>query len=278
MDKRPIGVFDSGLGGLTAVKQLMQLAPTEDIVFFGDTARVPYGTRTADTITKYALEDISFLLSHDVKLVIAACGTVSSTLPKKYSEKLPVPFVGVIAPTAAAALKATKNKKIGILGTPATIKSGSFVREINVLDKSAVCVPKACPMFVPLVENGYFGENGEVTRLIAEEYLKPLMDEKVDTIILGCTHYPIIKDIIRDIVGTEVVLIDSGLETAKYALAMLKENALANESGGQRELYTSDNPEGFSVNAAVFLGDDLKIAAKKADINTTPLSECFNMR
>ncbi|MEG2676588.1 MAG: glutamate racemase [Oscillospiraceae bacterium] len=275
MDNRSIGIFDSGMGGLTAFKHLQKLAPNENIVFFGDTARVPYGTRTPDTITRYALEDISFLLSHDVKLVIAACGTVSSTLSSRFTDKMPVPFIGVINPTAKAAINTTKNGKVGILGTPATIKSQAFEREIKRMMPEAVTVAKACPMFVPLVENGYFGRDCAITIAIAREYLEPLMAADVDTIILGCTHYPIIRDVISDIVGDKVALIDSGFETARYALSLLDSKNMRNTAGGDCLIFTSDNPDGFSSNAEIYLGYPLADGAKKADLQITAIADCF---
>ncbi len=276
MDTRAIGVFDSGLGGLTAVKQLHRLAPQENVVFFGDTARVPYGTRPAQTIVRYALEDLSFLLTFDIKLIIAACGTVSSTLPRRYTEALPVPFVDVIGPTARAAAAATANGKIGVLGTPATIRSGSFVRELESIDSRLAVTAQACPLFVPLVENGYTARDCEVTRLVAREYLEPLMQAGVDTIILGCTHYPIIKGVIADIVGEKVTLIDSGRETARYALELLnKSDSCGGE--GKLDFYTSDQGDGFENSAELFLGYSLGAGARKADLQRIDLHPCFGL-
>ena len=276
MDTRAIGVFDSGLGGLTAVKQLHRLAPQENVVFFGDTARVPYGTRPAQTIVRYALEDLSFLLTFDIKLIIAACGTVSSTLPRRYTEALPVPFVDVIGPTARAAAAATANGKIGVLGTPATIRSGSFVRELESIDSRLAVTAQACPLFVPLVENGYTARDCEVTRLVAREYLEPLMQTGVDTIILGCTHYPIIKGVIADIVGEKVTLIDSGRETARYALELLnKSDSCGGE--GKLDFYTSDQGDGFENSAELFLGYSLGAGARKADLQRIDLHPCFGL-
>lgn len=276
MDTRAIGVFDSGLGGLTAVKQLHRLAPQENVVFLGDTARVPYGTRPAETIVRYSLEDISFLLSFDIKLIIAACGTVSSTLPRRFSEALPVPFVDVIGPTARAAIEATKNGRIGVLGTQATVKSGSFARELAALDPAVSITAQACPLFVPLVENGYTDRGCEITKLAAEEYLAPLIENGVDTVILGCTHYPIIKGIIADIVGDSVTLIDSGRETAKHALAVL-DRLDARGGEGKLDFYSSDRPESFTEHAEVFLGYPLPEGAHKAELQHIELHPCFNL-
>ena len=252
---RPVGIFDSGLGGLTCVREFIRVAPGENIEFFGDTARLPYGSKAKDTIINYALQDISFLLDKNVKMIIAACGTVSSNLPEEISQKIGVPFVGIVDPTTEAALKATKNGRIGILGTAATIGSGSFEKMLKKKDPSVTVYPKACPMFVPLVENGYVGRECETTIKIAKEYLLPLVNSGIDTLILGCTHYPLLSDIISDIMGRNVTLIDSGRETALCAAGMT-------ESGGGNEHGTvhftvSDNADGFASMAGRFLGSDI---------------------
>ena len=213
MDTRPIGVFDSGLGGLTAVRQLRRVLPGEDIVYFGDTGRVPYGSRGRDIIVQYARQDIRFLLQQDVKFIIAACGTVSSTYPPEEAARLPVPFTGVVGATARAAVDATRNRKIGIIGTAATVRSGSYAAIIRDMMPDVQIFARACPLFVPLVENGYV--NGDkVTQLMIEEYLTPVRDSGIDTLILGCTHYPLLKKMIGDFVGDSVTLIDPGKLTA----------------------------------------------------------------
>ena len=189
MDTRPIGVFDSGLGGLTAVRQLRRVLPGEDIIYFGDTGRVPYGSRGREIIRQYARQDIRFLLSHDVKFIIAACGTVSSTYPPEEAARLPVPFTGVVGATARAAVDATRNGKVGIIGTAATVRSGSYAAVIKDMKPETEIVARACPMFVPLVENGYVNDGNPVTKLIIAEYLQEVKDAGVDTLILGCTHY-----------------------------------------------------------------------------------------
>lgn len=275
MDNHAIGVFDSGLGGLTAVKRLIELAPHEDIVFFGDTARVPYGSRTPETIVNYAVQDISFLLSHDVKVIVAACGTVSSTLPESVISRIPVPFVSVIAPAAQAAADTTKNGRVGVIGTAATIRSGSFARALAALDAKISVTSNACPLFVPLVENGYIAPDCAITRLAAEEYLAPLKEAGVDTVILGCTHYPIIADIIADIMGNGVALIDSGYETARQTLAVLEQNDLCSTTGGHPRFYTSDNPDGFTPLAELFLGDKLKGSVQAAPLEKISIHPCF---
>jgi len=275
MDSRAIGVFDSGLGGLTTVKPLHNLAPGEDIIFFGDNARVPYGNRGAATITRFALEDISLLLRHNVKMIIAACGTVSSTLPDRYVERIRVPFLNVVIPAARAAAGITRNGRIGVIGTAATIRSGSFCRALQDVDPtlSAFCQP--CPLFVPLVENGYVGRSNEVTRRVTADYLKPLQEAGVDTLILGCTHYPIIKDIIQDIMG-DVTVVDSGVETARRALSMLESADALNGSGGRLEYYVSDNPEGFVDLAEMFLGQKINGPVEVVSLDHLRVDPCLS--
>ena len=257
MDTRPIGVFDSGLGGLTAVKELRRVLPGERVLFLGDTARVPYGTRNADTIRQYAREDMAFLLSRGVKYIVAACGTVSSNLSEAETDALPVPYTGVILPTAQAAAAATKNGVVGIIGTPATVKSGSFVKALQAIDPAITAVSQPCPLFVSLVESGYISRDCEVTRKVAEEYLAPIRQSGADTLILGCTHYPIIRDIIADIMGEGVALIDSGEQTARAVAARLTQLQLLSgeESAPCPTFYVSDKPDNFSALAELFLGE-----------------------
>lgn len=269
-----IGVFDSGLGGLTCVKQLLRLAPRENIVFFGDTARIPYGTKSPETIVRFAVQDMTFLLSHDVKIIIAACGTVSSNLPPAVSDALPVPFVGIVQPTAAAAARATRNGRVGILGTSATVRSGALERAIKGICPAADVTSVSCPLFVPLVENGYTARGCEVTRAVAREYLAPLKRAGVDTVVLGCTHYPIIADLIGDIMGGGVTLVDSGLETARSALALLDESGLRGGEGAA-SYYISDDPEGFVHSAETFLGGKLSGGATTVNLEGLPPHHCF---
>lgn len=280
MNNQPIGVLDSGLGGLTAVKPLLELAPQENVVFFGDNARVPYGTRAPATIIHFALQDISFLLARGIKLIVAACGTISSTLPADIAARIPVPFIGVIEPTAAAAVCATRNGQVGILGTLATINSGSFQRALKNLNPDIVPVASACPMLVPLVENGFTGRNCEVTRQVAAAYLAPLRQAGVDTVILGCTHYPIIQDIIADLMGDDVAIIDSGRETARRALEMLAQSGSLNEDAGhldsrQIEYNITDNPDGFGVLAELFLGRELGGRVSLVPVDDLSIHPCF---
>lgn len=267
MSVQPIGVFDSGLGGLTAVKQLRSIMPNENIVYFGDTGRVPYGNRSVSTIRRYAAQDANFLLSNNVKMVIAACGTVSSTAAD-IGESLPVPYTGVIAPTAQAAAAATRNGRIGVIGTRATILSCSYKKELEKIDSSLLVFQKDCPLFVPIVEEGFFSAGDPIARLTVERYLEVLKNEKVDTIILGCTHYPLLKAVIGEYVGNDVKLIDSGKETAIYAKKLLCEKNLLNDSHteGECRFFVSDRTEDFSDIASLFLQSNIGENVSKVDI------------
>ena len=267
MKNRPIGVFDSGLGGLTAVKELLKILPNEDIVYFGDTGRVPYGNRSRETIIRYATEDINFLLSKNVKMIVAACGTVSS-VAFDVGVDLNLPFVGVIEPTAKSAVSATANGKIGVIGTTATIKTGAYRNEINKLDKNIEVFEQDCPLFVPLVENGFIGDDA-VTKAVAERYLHSLRAQNIDTLILGCTHYPIISDIISSVIGANVTIINSGKETALLAYNKLKALNLLNtdKKTSSCSFYISDSPEAFDKTAHIFLGTSVYQNVQKIDIN-----------
>lgn len=258
MNQGAIGVFDSGLGGLTAVRQLQDLLPNEDIIYFGDTGRVPYGTRSRDTIRRYTEEDCRLLLEHNVKFIIAACGTVSSVSPD-ILEKLPVPAIGVVYPTARAAVAATKNKRVGILGTAATIRSASFEKALLAIDPTIKVTATPCPLFVPLVESGWIAENDEVAVPMVRRYLTAVKEANVDTLILGCTHFPLLAPIIRNELGETVTLIDSGRETAALCAQLLREtDSLAERDGGSTRFFVSDQPEGFSRVAEIFLGKSVR--------------------
>ncbi len=252
----PIGVFDSGLGGLTAVRELRRLLPGEDIVYFGDTGRVPYGTRGADIIIRYAKQDIAFLLEQNVKYIVAACGTVSSTLPSAYTDALPVPYTGVVQSAARAAARATKTGRVGVIGTPATIQSGSYHTALSALLPAARITATACPLFVPLVENGYFDAGNVVTRLVARDYLREIKAAGVDTLILGCTHYPLIAPILGELMGPEVTLIDPGRETARDMRAALAGAGLLRAGAhGEARYFVSDSTESFVRLSDWFLGE-----------------------
>lgn len=256
MNNAPIGVFDSGLGGLTAVKELNRILPHENIVYFGDTARLPYGSRSRETILKYAEQDVKFIKQHNVKYIIAACGTVSSAVGQDTHFGGDIPFTGVVLPAAQAASTATRTGRIGVIGTSATIKSGAYGRAIRAINPEVSVIGNACPLFVHLVECGFTARDNKITRLAAEQYLKPIRDENVDVLIMGCTHYPVIKDIIADYMGSDVTLISPGEEAAKHVLAALTESeSLADrEEAGEIKYYSSDSPEMFAENAHSFLG------------------------
>ncbi len=257
-DKRAIGVFDSGLGGLTVVKELKLLLPNENIVYFGDTGRVPYGTRSRETIRKYAAQDERFLLTHNVKAIIAACGTVSSVASDLASD-LPVPYFEVVSHAAKAAVMKTKNKKIGVIGTTATINSGQHKKQIKALMPEAEVSVAGCPMFVPLVEEGWYSADDVVVTETVKRYLKPLIEAGVDTIILGCTHYPVLSEAIIRVVGEDVTLINAGVATSEAVKAYLEENEMLNvdDESSNTEFFVSDKPDSFIKIASVLLEDKI---------------------
>ncbi len=246
MDNRPIGMFDSGIGGLTVVKEVMNQLPNEDIIYFGDTARVPYGSKTKETVTKYSKQIIRFLLSKDVKAVIIACGTASSnSLNDVIEEFNHLPIKGVVEPGAMVAAKTTKNNKIGILGTERTIISGEYKRIIQNLNSNIEVYSQACPLFVPLVEEGWL--DGEIVELTIKKYLKNILEENIDTLVLGCTHYPLLINSIKKVVGDKVTLVNTATETA-YELKKLLSNTNSLrllETKPTYKFYVSDNTTKF---------------------------------
>lgn len=252
----PIGVFDSGLGGLTALSALKSIMPNEDFIYFGDSARIPYGTKSPSVIKKFALQDTRFLLSKGVKAILVACGTVSSNCINEVAELAGVPVVGVIEESARRAAEIAKrgNGRVAVLGTSATINSGAFE---SALKKQGVTeiIGCACPMFVPLVENWTPSENDIATNAIVEKYLAPVAEMKPAATILGCTHYPLLTDIIKKYLP-ESVLISSGAEAAQELKRLLCEKGLSNASGGKTEYYTSGGAELFISNAKGFLKEE----------------------
>ncbi len=267
MDTRPIGIFDSGLGGLTCVKEVLDLMPNEDVIYFGDTGRVPYGTKGRDTILKYARQDIKFLRRFDVKYIIIACGTASSAALPLIENDYGIEIEGVVNPASAEAVAATKNGKIAVLGTAGTVRSGKYAEVISELDGGASVFQKACPMFVPLVENGY--TSGKIAEEIAREYLAPVMEFGADTIILGCTHYPILQDVIRKIAGDGESLINSGAAAARAAAARLGELGLCAKEGrrGGIRYFVSDMTDDFSELGGMFLQREIENSVEYIDIN-----------
>ena len=269
MDMRPIGVFDSGLGGLTAVHSLWKILPEENLIYFGDTARVPYGGRSKETILKYARQDVRFLRSFDLKAILIACGTVTTTSLDTLQTENDLPIVGVVEPTCRRALLVTKTKKVGMIATLASVRSGAYEATLRRLDPTVEVICKPCPLFVPLVENGRFRRGDIVIETVAREYLEPLKETGIDTLILGCTHYPLLTEIIGDIMGPGVTLVSAGEESAFELKRMLKaRNLRADEDRqGESEFYVSDRAEDFERIASVFLGEDLRHAARRIDID-----------
>ena len=254
-ESRPIGIFDSGIGGLTVLKELCRKIPCESTVYLGDTARVPYGIRSPETVTRYSFENTRFLFSKKVKMIVIACNTASSVSLDAIKNSVPVPVVGVIEPGAKAAAASTLNKKIGIIGTEATIRSNAYARAIMNIDSSIEVFGIACPLFVPLVEEGW--SEGKIAEMVAHEYLKGMKGKGIDTLVLGCTHYPLLKGILSEVMGEGVTLIDSAIETAREIETVLKKLSLLNTSGdaSSREFYVTDSPEKFKTVGERFLGE-----------------------
>lgn len=267
MDNRPIGIFDSGLGGLTCVKKVMEIMPGEDIIYFGDTGRVPYGSKSAEIILKYVRQDIRFLQTFDIKYIIIACGTASSAALPLIQDEFDTDIAGVLEPTCLRAAAATKNGRIGVLGTPGTIRSGKYLQTLKRLNSGLEIYTKACPMFVPLVENGYL--NGPATEIIAKEYLLPLKQSGIDTLILGCTHYPLLRPVIQTIMGDAVTLIDAGAETAVFVKQQLYErDLLCGRGHGSAQYFVSDTVEGFTELAGMFLNQKLEGSVHTVNIES----------
>lgn len=266
MSSKYIGIFDSGLGGLTAVKELMHLLPNEPIVYFGDTGRVPYGSKSNDTIIKYTKSDIRFLNTFDLKLIVIACGTASTIALPAVRGMLDIPIFGVIDATAKAALAATKNKRIGIIGTEGSIRSGAYERLLADIEKNVFTISVPCPLFVPLVENGF--TTGEIAHLAALHYLSAIKAAGVDTLILGCTHYPLLAKTIREVMGENVTLIDSGAVTAGFVKEYLEKNTLLcdEKTDGQYKFFVSDCPDNFTVLGSRFLQQEIPGGVEKIDI------------
>jgi len=255
---KPIGVFDSGVGGLTVVKEILRTLPSEGIIYLGDTARVPYGIRTKETVVRYTFEGLEFLLKKDIKLLVIACNTASAMSLKEVSRESPVPIIGVIEPGARAAISVSKNKHIGVIGTEATIKSKSYIRALRALDPEVKVFSRACPLFVPLVEEGW--TEGEIAHLTASKYLEVFNGKGIDTMLLGCTHYPLLKGTIEGVLGNGITLIDSAIETAKEVKGVLSKMGIGagKMKTPLREFYVTDGPERFREIGEKFLGQDIE--------------------
>ncbi|RDY26187.1 glutamate racemase [Romboutsia weinsteinii] len=258
MNDRPIGVFDSGLGGLTVLKEITKILPNENIVYFGDTARVPYGPRSKETVMKYTFQAINFLLSKNVKAIVIACNTATARCLKEANEKYNIPIIGVIEAGARTAAYSTKNKIVGVIGTEGTINSKAYNHEIEKIDKNIQIVDKACPLFVPIVEEGW--SNTDVATLTAKRYLEDLTKEGIDSLVLGCTHYPLLKRTIGEVVGERIKLVNPAKETAKDLKQILENNSITKESDEpvSYEYYVSDVPGRFAAIAEEFLNGKIE--------------------
>ncbi len=264
---KPIGVFDSGIGGLTVVKRLAAMLTNENIIYFGDTARVPYGSKSNSTVIDYSVQNTNFLLSKDVKAVVVACNTASSVAIGNLQNEFKIPIIGMIEPGAEMAIGKTKNKKIGVIGTRSTINNKAYSKKIKSIDPTINVYEQACPLFVPLAEEGW--TNHKATSEIAKEYLKELHEFDIDTLVLGCTHYPILSNVIQKVMGPNVTLIDSGIASAEVVKNKLKQNNLESDSTekGICEFFVSDIPITFKSVAELFLGQQIH-DVHKVDLET----------
>ena len=257
MNWKAIGIFDSGVGGLTVLKEVVRVLPQEDTIYLGDTARVPYGTKSPETVIRYARQIARYLLSRDIKLLVVACNTASAVALSALQKEFPIPVVGVIEPGAKAAALATGSGKVGVIGTAATIGSSAYTKAIKRIDPEIEVVTRACPLFVPLAEEGWV--DNEVARLTARLYLEDLKSQGVDTLVLGCTHYPILKGVIAEVMGPGVTLVDSAEQTALTVARILGERDLLRPVGekGNHHYFVTDVPAGFIRVGNRFLGGRL---------------------
>lgn len=265
MDNRPIGIFDSGIGGLTVFKEVIRELPNESIIYLGDTARVPYGTRSKEIIKKFAIELVDFLLKRKVKCLVVSCNTISSTcLPeiKKYAK---IPIIGVIEPAVFEATQTTRNKKIGVIGTNATIDSGIYEKKIKELEPKIKVYTQQGSLLVPLIEEGFSSHSA--TRQIAKDYLSRFDGTKIDTLILGCTHFPLMTEIIAEIMGSDVTLVDSAKPTAKELKKLLEKNGMLNKDGKPKyEIFVTDAPDRVYEVSQRFFGNKLPVKPKKVSL------------
>ena len=268
LDSRSIGIFDSGLGGLTTVKKLSEYLPGEDIVYLGDTGRVPYGSRSKETIIKYAGQDAAFLASFDIKAMVIACNTVCSVAYGSLASFYQMPVYEVVSAPAKTAVGITKNGKVGVIGTAATIRSGAYEMAVREAAPDIRVFSEPCPLFVPLAENGRTDDKDIAVLTIAGDYLKALRDAEIDTLIMGCTHYPLLKKVISKVMGPDVTLIDSGAETAKMAAGDLEERGLlsSKKSGGIIKYFVTDSTDGFAALASEFLETEVTASVEQVTI------------
>jgi glutamate racemase len=251
-----IGMFDSGIGGLTVLKEVKKLLPSEHILYLGDSARLPYGNKSPQTITKYALESAIFLLTKGIKVLVIACNTSSALALDILKRKLPIPVLGVIYPAAVEAVRYTKTKKIGVIGTKATINSMAYGKAVKKIDSEIDVLAKPCPLFVPIVEEGL--ENDKVAFLMAERYLNDFQHSGIDTLVMGCTHYPILEHVIKRVVGKDITIVNTGRETAKEVQHTLEKKGILNDTGkGGCEYFVTDSPDTFKEIGGRFLGEEI---------------------
>lgn len=265
MDNRPIGVFDSGLGGLTVLKEIMQFIPTESVVYFGDSGRAPYGTKSKETVIKFAFQDVRFLLNQDIKMIVIACNTASANAYEAVKNNFDIPVVEVVGPGAATVVKETRNKRVGVIGTAATINSGVYEKAISKIDNTIQIFSRACPLFVNLVEEGWW--DNDIALRIAEEYLIPLKEEGIDTLVMGCTHYPLLANTISKVMGKGVRLVSSALEVAKVVKKVISEKNMERDRNIKPvyRYYTSDSVEKFELLGSSILNRKIQ-SAEKIDI------------
>ena len=264
----PIGVFDSGLGGLTTLKELLKLLPGEDIIYLGDTGRVPYGLKSKETIIKYALQDAAFLTGFNIKAMVVACNSVCSSAYDVLKDRFDIPIYEVISPSVKAAALCSKNKKIGVIGTKATIRSGAYTAYLKKELADAQIYSAACPLFVPLVEEGVVAPDDIAALSIAERYLGDLRESGIDCLILACTHYPLLKKVISKVIGETVTLIDSGMETAKLVANDIQSGIIAKsgKTDGEIKYFVTDSTDGFVAMASKFLGCDIRGMVKQVEL------------
>lgn len=256
-----IGVFDSGIGGLTVLHQIIEALPRENTVYLGDTARAPYGTKSVETVMRYSFENSGFLVEKGVKLVVVACNTSTAIALSRLQESLSVPVIGVIEPGVRRAIKSTKNNKVGVIGTEATIQSGAYTRALKAADPTIEVYSRACPLFVPLVEEGW--TDNAVVEMTVKAYLGSLKQSGIDTLVLGCTHYPLLKKAIRKFLGGGVRLVDSAEETASEVAAALKKRASGRKTGKAiHSFFVTDAPERFVKVGRRFLGENVESAVR----------------
>jgi glutamate racemase len=256
-----IGVFDSGIGGLTVLQKIIETLPKENTVYLGDTARAPYGTKSVETVLRYSFENTEFLVQKGVKAVVVACNTSTAIALTRLRDSLSIPVIGVIAPGVRKAIKITKNNKVGVIGTEATIQSGAYTRALKEADAAVEVYSRACPLFVPLVEEGW--TDNDVVEMTVNAYLGSLKQSGIDTLILGCTHYPLLKKVIRKFMGDSVRLVDSAEETAKEVESALKKGALTKKkSKAIHSFFVTDAPDRFIKVGRRFLGEKVESAVR----------------